>query len=840
MRAHAQVVIVGAGIVGCSVAYHLTRLGCTDVVVLDQGPLFQTGGSTSHAPGLMFQLNASKSITALARDSVATYRTLALDGRPIFDEVGSLEVAYSPERWEELKRKEGHAKSWGLPAELISAGAIRDLIPLMRVDHLHGAIHVPSDGVGRASALAEAMARSAAENGGEFNASTRVEAAEVSGGRIRALRTSRGVIACEQVLICAGIWGPLVGRMVGVGIPLTPVEHLYVRTGPLRQLAGTREMSHPIVRHQDRSMYFRQVDDCYGVGTYRHEPVLVDAQQIRPPGGEMMPALMPFREDAFAPSWQYALELFPSFAEVSLAERISGMFSFTPDGNSLLGPSLIVEGVWVAEAIWITHAAGAARQLAEWMIKGSPSLDMHEVDYNRFPQHAGAPTFARMRGAQQYREVYDIIHPLQQMEQPRPLRVSPFHPRQLDLGATFFESAGWERPQWFESNRSRLTGDPVERREGWAARHWSPIVAAEHRAARESVALFDLTPFTKIEVQGPGALPFLQRIAANQMDQAIGKVTYTALLDERGRIQCDLTVTRLGDTSFRIVTGGGVGMHDLAWIKRQLRADEALVLTDVTSGMCCLGLWGPRARDVLQSVTTDDLSNEAFPYLTARALTVDVVPCYAARISYVGELGWEIYAPVEYGLRLWDVLWEAGKPWGIAAGGGGAFDSLRLEKGYRLWGQDITPDDDPYEAGLGFAVRLQKGEFTGRSALIGIRERGVARKLRCMVFEDDHVRVMGKEPILDGARVVGYVTSSNFGYTVGRGIAYGYLPNDVGAEGTRLEIQYFGHRYGVRVVREPLHDPNMDRLRGTEPPATSDVTVRRSAPTPRRPQESAR
>jgi glycine cleavage system T protein len=447
------------------------------------------------------------------------------------------------------------------------------------------------------------------------------------------------------------------------------------------------------------------------------------------------------------------------------------------------------------------------------MAEGTPALDLREADLNRFPPHALTPAYVKARGAQNYREVYDIIHPLQQMEDPRPLRLSPFHPRQKDLDAVFFEGAGWERPQWFEANEALLKGQKTPARAGWAACGWSPVQAAEHRAARERAVLYDLTPFTKIEVAGPGALAFLQRIAANQMDRPVGRVVYTAMLNERGGIHCDLTVARLGPDRFLVLTGGGSGPHDLAWMRTHAPPDGAVCITDVTSRSCGLGLWGPKAREILQKVCPGDLSDAAFPYFTARETILDLVPALALRVSYVGELGWEIYTPVEYGLRLWDTLWEAGQPSGLTALGNGAFDSLRLEKGYRLWGADIHADDNPFEAGLGWAVKMDKGDFLGRQALQRIREQGLSRRLCCMTLDDPGAVVLGKEPILEDDRVLGYVTSANHGHTVGRFIIYGYLPLPYAAAGRRVEVEYFGGRYGATVREEPLYDPQGKKLR---------------------------
>jgi glycine cleavage system T protein len=456
------------------------------------------------------------------------------------------------------------------------------------------------------------------------------------------------------------------------------------------------------------------------------------------------------------------------------------------------------------------------------MTHGDALLDLHECDPQRFDAHGTSPSYARVRGSQGYREVYDVLHPRQQNEQARGLRTTPFYERQERLGAEFFESAGWERPQWYEANRELLTGDEVLPHDEWAARFWSPIVQAEHRACRERAGIFDLTPFTKVEVKGPGALAFLQRRAANDVDKPIGVIVYTAMLSPRGAIMCDLTITRLGEDRFWVVMGGAVGRHDIAWMTRHLPWDGSVQLEDKTSGTCCIGLWGPRARDVVAALAEEDVSNEAFPYMTARDLHLGAVPVRALRISYVGELGWEIYAPTEFGLTLWDLLWQAGKPHGIVACGGAAYDSLRLEKGYRLWGADIDEEHDPYEAGLGWAVRLQKGQFIGRDTLIAAKERGRLRALRCLVTDDPAVVLVGKEPILDGDAAIGYVTSAALGASVGQSILYGYLPVERAEIGTRLEVYVNGARHGVTVTAEPLFDPRNERLR--EPAAEPAVS----------------
>jgi glycine cleavage system aminomethyltransferase T/glycine/D-amino acid oxidase-like deaminating enzyme len=818
MRDHAEVVVIGAGIVGASAAYHLAELGITDVLVLDQGPLFETGGSTSHAPGLVFQTNGSRTMCRLAEYSVELYRGLETDEGPAWYEVGGIEVATTPERSEELKRRRGYARAYGIEGtELLSPAETAERIPILDPGHILGSYLVPSDGIAKGVRVAAALAAKAQAKGVEFEGRVRVIGFDVRDGRIHGVRTDHGDVECERVLVCAGIWGPTIGRMAGVPIPLAVVQHQLVWTEPLAELTADadREVVHPILRHQDYSLYFRQRGDRYALGNYRHEPILFEPDDLRPyRDGEPQPSVEPFTPADFQVAYEESARLLPAVKDrVDVSTAFNGMFSFTPDMGSIVGESADVAGFWICEAVWVTHAGGMGRMAAEWIAGGEPSMDMAEADANRFYPFMTTAPYVRARGAQQYREVYDIIHPLQQMSHPRDLKLTPFHARHEELGAEFFSGAGWERPQWFEANRV-LTGAPWESRSGWAAMNWSPAVGAEHIATRERVAMFDITPFAKFDVTGADALSFLERISANRIDRPVGTVVYTSMLTPSGGIRCDLTVTRKDEDRFRVVTGGGSGQHDRAWLIGQRRPGERVQLTVRTGSLFALGLWGPRARDVLHAVTDADVSNEAFPYMTARYLNVgEVDPVWTQRISYAGELGWELYGQIAMGQRAWDVLWEAGQEHGIVAAGGGAFDSLRLEKGYRLWGQDIHTEHDPFEAGLGFAVRMDKGEFQGRQALQRILDRGPAEKLACLTLDGPAGVVMGKEPILHDGRVVAYATSAAYGYSIGRGIVYGYLPVELAVEGTPLEVEYFGDRLAATVAAEPLWDPKGERLR---------------------------
>ncbi len=822
MQDRAQIVIVGAGIVGCSTAYELTRLGWTDIVVVDQGPLFETGGSTSHAPGLVFQVNPARTVSKLAQDTVRTYEMLN-EGEPASDPiwygVGSFEVATTPERLSELRRREGYARSWDLPARVIDPDEAVRLVPLLNRERVLGALHVPSDGVVRAWRAAGKLAGLAERRGATFHGNTAVTGVRIEGGRVTAVETTAGIIHTDRVLIASGIWGPIVGKMAGITMPLMPFRHLYAETGPIPELAATRkrgdlELGQPVLRHQDRSMYFKQVGDAYGIGSYRHEELPIEAWDLprdEHGRGHSVAHLPTFPEALFANALAFARDLLPAVGRAPIARRLNGVFSFTPDANSIMGEWPETRGLWLAEAIWVTHGAGAGKLMAEWLVDGAPSYDVREVDVRRFAGHVYHHAYIRRRGVQQYREVYDITHPLDTFTEPRNIRVSPFHARQQELGAQFYEGAGWERPRWYNAN-TPLIADAHWRRGAWEARNWSPINGAEHLATRNAASLMDLSPFIKVRVSGRGALGYLQRLASSNLDRPAGRVTYTTLLNERGGITSDLTITRLADDEFLVVDGAGTGLRTISRIRDHAPTDGSVRVADDTSGWCCVGIWGPKAQEIVDSVAEDPLTHGRF---TAAEVTIGGVPAIALRVSYVGEHGWEIYAPTEYGLRLWDVLWEAGRPHGLVPSGLAAQDSLRLEKGYRLWGQDIHTEFDPLESGLEFTVAWDKGEFIGRDALVRKRDAGPTRRLSALVLDDREMVLMNREPMLVGDEKVGYVTSANYGFAVDRSIAYGYLPIELARPGQRIDLQYFGIRYPATVVEEPLYDPTNARLRGT-------------------------
>ncbi|NUS81435.1 MAG: GcvT family protein [Streptomyces sp.] len=808
-----RVVIIGAGVVGAALADELSTRGWTDITVVDQGPLPATGGSTSHAPGLVFQTNPSKTMTELARYTVEKLCSLEVAGQPCFLQVGGLEIATTPERLTELRRRHGWATSWCVEARLIGPDECVELHPLVDRERVLGGLLIPTDGLAKAVLAVEAQLKAAQERGVRTLGRHEVLDIREEDGRVSAVVTDHGEIPADIVVCCAGIWGPKVARMVGMNLPLTPLAHQLAWTGPVPALAGQAEEAvRPILRHQDADLYYRDRFDQLGVGYYGHRPMPVSPDDIASvDSAERMPSVLRFTKDDFADAWSETQALLPATKDAKIEEGINGLFSFTTDGLPLLGESPDVKGFWVAEAVWVTHSAGVGRAVAEWLVDGHcSSFDLHECDVNRFEAHQLAPEYVLARDCQNFVEVYDILHPLQPAGAPRPLRTSPFHPRQQELGGYFLEASGWERPQWYATNEVLLKGRDIPTPNDWAARYWSPVVGAEAQATRESVALYDMTALKRLEVTGRGAAGFLQRMTTANVDKSVGSVTYTLMLDHDGGIRGDITVARLGRDHFQV---GANGNLDLDWLTRHLPEDGSVAVRDITGGTCCIGLWGPKAREVLQPLADKDFSNAGLRYFRAQKAHIGSVPVTAMRLSYVGELGWELYTTADMGLKLWDTLWEAARPHGGIAAGRGAFNSLRLEKGYRSFGTDMTYEHDPYEAGVGFAVKMDKGDFIGRPALER-RAADVRRRLACLTIDDPHAQVMGKEPVYDGDRPVGYVTSAAYGYTIGKGIAYAWLPAELAAAGRSLSIGYFDQRVPAAVAEEPLFDPGMQRLRG--------------------------
>ncbi len=626
-------------------------------------------------------------------------------------------------------------------------------------------------------------------------------------------RGERTRIRCEVVVDAGGMFAPEIGRLAGVSVPIIPMAHQYLLTERIDGV--TPDL--PTMRDPDNLVYFREEVGGLCMGGYERDPA--------PWSLDGVPA--DFNGRLLEPDWPRFEEIMdgavrrvPVIAEAGVTRMIDGPEAFTPDNEFILGESE-VRGFFVAAgfcAHGIAGAGGIGRQMAAWIVDGEPEYDLWKMDIRRFGGQYRSQAYTLARTREVYATYYDIHYPNEERQAGRPLRLSPTYARLAEFGCAFGEKSGWERPNWFAANEDGAgVAAPAElealRPRGWAGEHWSPAIGAEALATRRTAALFDETSFAKIEIAGPGALAFLQRLCDNDVDRPAGSIVYTQMLNSRGGIECDFTVTRLAPDRFFIVTGTAFGNHDLGWICKHAPDDGTVLVSDVTSARACLGLWGPRARDILAAITKDDVSNEAFPYLTARDITIGYVPARALRVTYVGELGWELYPPSEYGLALWDTLWEAGQDKGLVAGGYRAIDALRLEKGYRVWSSDITPEETPYEAGLGFAVRLDKGDFIGRDALLAAKERGPRQRLRCLVLDDPRSVCLANEPVRLDGKVVGRVTSGGFGWAVGQSIAYAYLPPSV-AVGTAVEVEVFGRGVGACVTAEPLWDPKGDSIRG--------------------------
>jgi len=816
---HARAVVIGGGVGGTSIAYHLTELGWRDVVLVDRAEL--TSGSTFHSAGLVGQLRSTTTLTRMMMYGTSLYRRLQAEtGVDVsWHEVGSLRLASTKERFEELQRQAGWAKTFGLPLELITPDAAQAKFPLMTLDGVLGAVWLPTDGWLDPSGLAQALAAGGRARGATIRQHTRVVGVNVERGRVNGVEVEtkagdREVIEAEVVVNAGGMFAPEIGRMAGVTIPIIPMAHQYLFTNAIDGAVPTL----PTMRDPDRLCYFREEVGGLCMGGYERDPM--------PWSLDGIPA--DFNHRLLEPDWPRfhsimdgAISRVPAIENAGVTRMINGPEAFTPDNEFILGESE-VRGFFVAAgfcAHGIAGTGGIGQQMAQWIATGEPELDLWKMDIRRFGGQYRSQKLTLERTYENYATYYDIHYPNEERFAGRPLRLSPAYEEVAALGAVFGEKSMWERPNWFTPNEegggvSNRASLEATRPRGWAGEHWSPAIGAEALATRQAASLYDESSFAKIEIEGEGAAAFLQRLCANDVDKPVGSITYTSMLNQHGGIECDFTVTRLAEDRFLIVTGTAFGNHDLGWIRGHQPEDGSVRVHDATSARACFGLWGPRARDILQPLTRDDLSNDAFPYMTARQITLGDAPVLALRVTYVGELGWELYPPAEYGRALWRSIWDAGAKHGMVAGGYRAIDALRLEKGYRVWSSDITPEETPYEAGLGFAVKLDKAvDFIGRDALLAAKATGPRKRLRCLVLDDPRSVALGNEPVRVDGRIVGRVTSGGYGFAVQKSIAYAYLPPDQAAIGTRGDIEVFGEWIRFEIAREPLYDPEGARIR---------------------------
>jgi heterotetrameric sarcosine oxidase gamma subunit len=830
--ARASAVVIGAGIVGNSLVHHLAQLGWHDLVLVDKGPMPNPGGSTGHASNFIFPIEYSKMMFELTADSTAQYKKLG-----VFTQSGGIEVARTAERMAELRRRCTQAKAWGIPAELLTPGEVTKLVPYLDESVILGGAHFPTVGVVD-SLRAGTLMRDGAQRAGALTvlAGAEVHGITTGGGRVRAVTTSAGEIETGNVVICCGVWSPRIAQMAGARLALTPVVHQMISVGPIALFAGTEgEISYPIVRDVDTNMYERQHGGDMEVGSYAHRPIVVPPDDI--PSIEesaLSPTELPFTQDDFDPQLAQALELMPDLLgdeRAGIRYAINGLISMTPDGHPLLGEMPEARGLWAAAASWIKEGPGCGRAVAELMSGRVATVDVHEAEAARFYPHQATVAHVRGRAREGFNKMYGIVHPAEQWESGRPVRVSPVYEQERQLGAVFFETAGWERPHWYASNEpllERYAGRLMERPAEWDSRWWSPVINAEHLAMRDACALVDLSAFAVLEICGPAALDTVQTLAVAQMNVATGRVVYTSWLDENGGFRADLTVMRLAPDRFRVVTGGATGMSDAKWIRDHL--PDGAFLADLTSAWTTIGLWGPRARDVLASVTPDDVSPEGFAFGTCREIEVNGSVVLASRISYVGELGWELHAPIEQGARLWDTLWQAGQPHGLVPAGIGVYGTTgRLEKGYRAFGAELTADYTLAEAGM-TRPRVKEQPFIGKEAYLRQRAEPPCAVL-CTLTVDSHASadgmpryMLGGEPILSpaGERLTdakgrpSYVTSAGSGPSVGKHLLMAYLPAEHAVQGSSLLVEYMGEQYPVTVAvagSTPLFDPSNERIR---------------------------
>ena len=805
-----RVVIIGGGIVGCSLAYHLTKIGWQDVVLLERRKL--TCGTTWHAAGLVGQLRATSNLTRMAQYTTDLYTRLEAEtGQATgFKQNGSLSVAADAERFEELKRGASMARTFGLEVEVITPSEAKDLYPLLNVDDLVGAVFLPKDGQTNPTDTTQALAKGARAGGAQIIEDCKVTGVTVRDGRAIGVTTDQGELKAEFVVNCGGMWGREIGRMAGVSVPLQACEHFYIVTEELEGVPADL----PVLRDPSGCAYFKEDAGKLLLGAF--EP------NAKPWALDGLPEDFEFDQlpedfEHFEPILEHAMHRVPLLEQAGIRTFFNGPESFTPDTRYILGEAPEVRSFYLAcgfNSIGIQSAGGAGKVMADWIANGHPPMDLWDVDIRRLYSFQSNRAYLAERATESLGKLYAMHWPFLQPETARNIRLSPLHERLKAQGACFGETAGWERANWFATD-----GMEPRYEYSYGRQNWFGCAAEEHKAVRETVGLFDQSSFGKFLVQGPDSEALLQRICANDVAVPVGKVVYTQWLNERGGIEADLTVTRLAEDAFMVVTGAAVTRRDLLWLQRHLDSETRAVVTDVTSGYAVLGVMGPHSRELLAGLSQEDLSHEAFPFGTSREIELGHAIVRATRISYVGELGWELYVPSEFSVGVFDHLVEAGKPLGLRLAGLHVLDSCRIEKAYRHFGHDITDEDTPLEAGLGFAVRFDKNQpFIGRDALLRQKEQGLTKRLVQFALEDPDPLIYHNEPIYRDGEIVGYVTSANYGHHLGRAIGMGYVNNPDGVDADYVnagnyEIEVACERVPAQASLRPMYDPKSERMR---------------------------
>lgn len=805
----AKIVVIGGGVGGTSVAYHLAELGEKDVILLDRSDL--TSGSTFHSAGLVGQLRADPTLTKMNMHSVDLYRRLeASDTPPSWRECGSIKLASTSERMEEIRRQIGWARTFGLDLHEISPKEAQTLFPLMDLKGVVGACYMASDGQVDPSQLAQALASGARRGGVKIFTHTRVLAIATKNGRVAHVETDKGRIECDIVINCGGMFAAELGRMVDVRIPIVPMSHQYLITENFLP-EGAAYL--PSLRDPDLLIYFRQEVSGLLMGGYERNSRAwtADYSHVDEIPPDFNGRLLPEEWDRFEEIAENSQIRVPKMGEVGVKNFINGPEGFTPDNEFCLGETS-VGGFYVAAgfcAHGIAGAGGIGKVVAEWVVAGEPTMDLWHMDIRRFGNAYESPKFTLERVTENYEEYYDIHYPGEERKSARPLRKSPVYQWHQDHSANFGEKASWERVNFYEDNVTDNEFQPY----GWAGKYWSSAVRSEHLATRESAGLFDESSFAKISVKGGKAASFLNFVCANDVVKGVGRTVYTQALNSRGGIESDYTVTQVADQEFIIVTGTAFLTHDMGWLDKIRREHNFdVTISDLTSTLACFGIWGPRARDILQSATSYDLSHTNFPFMHSREISIAGVTLRATRITYVGELGWELYVPVADAGLVWQHLIDAGAKFSMKVCGYRAIESLRLEKGYRAWGSEISTETNPCEAGLEFAISFKKESFMGRDAVLKARE-SYKRKLVPILFDDIRQVPLGNEPIRIGERIVGRVKSGGQGYSLNKAIAYAYLPLEHTASGTSVDVEFFGEWKSGEVATEPLFDPTNSRIR---------------------------